>query len=187
MSWLPRRRRPERPGSSGTGPVSPQKAERPAADEGPVPQGPRTAPLSRERLERLVQARGWQCQTDEEGDLVLRVGDDLISLLLRGEHDEVLNVLGQMVEDIPMSRLDEARFAIEEWHREHLWPVCFWRDNDDAGLTFTIGGSLAVDWEPGATDAQLLQHLDYGVLACGEAFTDFRNRLAAEPYGGPSL
>lgn len=142
--------------------------------------------MSQERLVRLVESRGWRCQVDGDGDLVLRAGEDLISFMLRGEHAEVLNVLGQMVEDLPMSRLDEARFAIEEWHREHLWPVCFWRDNEDAGLTFTIGASVTVDWEPGVTDEQLLQHLDYGVLTCARAFEDFRNRLALEPYGDPS-
>ncbi|WP_194948151.1 YbjN domain-containing protein [Actinomyces trachealis] len=136
-------------------------------------------------MARLIESRGWKCQVDDDGDLTGRWDDDLISFMLRGEHDEMLNVMGLMLEDVPVAKLDEARFAIDEWHREHVWPVCFWRENDDAGLTFTIGAAVAVDWEPGATDEQLLQHLQCGLATCGQAFADFRDRLALEPYEEP--
>jgi len=90
--------------------------------------------------------------------------DDLITFMLRGDNGEVLNVLGYMYEDLPMGQLDEVRYALEEWHRAHLWPTCFWRDNEDAGLTFSVGGAVAVDYEHGVTDDQLAQHV-YGAIA----------------------
>ena len=97
--------------------------------------------------------------------------------MLRGEDDEMLNVLGYMSEDLPMGRLDEVRYALEEWHRGHLWPTCFWRDNEDAGLTFSVGGAVAVDYEHGVTDDQLDLHLSCAISTIGSAMADVRNRL----------
>ncbi|SPT54072.1 Uncharacterised protein [Actinomyces bovis] len=194
MSWFSRRRKSEATSSSAyaaapaTSAVAANAAGAAATPPAPgqtISAGTPVTPLSKDRLTRLIESRGWKCQIDDDGDLTGRWDDDLVSFMLRGEQEEMLNVMGLMLEDVPMSKLDEARFAIDEWHREHLWPVCFWRENDDAGLTFTIGAAVAVDWEPGATDKQLLQHLECGLATCGQAFADFRERLALEPYVEP--
>ena len=105
--------------------------------------------------------------------------------MLRGDHGEVLNVLGYMYEDLPMGQLDEVRYALEEWHRAHLWPTCFWRDNEDAGLTFSVGGAVAVDYEHGVTDDQLDLHLSCAISTIGSAMADVRSRLGmSDPASG---
>lgn len=131
------------------------------------PQGPCTSPLSRERLARLLVSEGWRGQYNDDGDFQFRVEEDVvICVMLRGPQDEVLNVTGLMMEPIPKSLLDEARFAIDERHRGHLWPQCFWTDNEDAEQTFLIGAHLAVDWEAGVTDQQLELQIEDAVLYC---------------------
>ena len=155
----------------------------PASDETPPPAAPpeppraRVAPLSRQRVEAALDRHGWHYRIDDDGDITGRWDDDIITFMLRGEDDEMLNVLGYMSEDLPMGRLDEVRHALEEWHRGHLWPTCFWRDNEDAGLTFSVGGAVAVDYEHGVTDDQLDLHLSCAISTIGSAMADVRNRL----------
>lgn len=144
----------------------------------PVPlAGPAVTPLTRQRLQTLVEGQDWKYSLDDDGDIRARFNGDLFSFILSGAQLEILNVLGYMPEDIPMSLLEEARTVIEDWRREHLWPGLFWRENDDAGLTFSVGGAVAVDWEDGVTDAQLLQHLQCGIATCNDAFAEVRDHL----------
>ena len=172
MSWLSRRGKASGPASDGT---RPQPAPRPPAAP-PEPRA-RVAPLSQQRLRAALDRHDWHYRIDDEGDITGRWDDDIITFLLRGDNGEVLNVLGYMHEDLPMGRLDEVRYALEEWHRGHLWPTCFWRDNEDAGLTFSVGGAVAVDYEHGVTDDQLDLHLSCAISTIGSAMADVRNRL----------
>ena len=142
MSWLSRRGKSSGPASSGARPA-PQP---PAAP--PEPRA-RVAPLSQQRLRAALDRHDWHYQIDDEGDITGRWDDDIITFMLRGDHGEVLNVLGYMYEDLPIGQLDEVRYALEEWHRAHLWPTCFWRDNEDTGLIFFVSGAVAVDYEHG--------------------------------------
>ncbi|WP_128772179.1 type III secretion system chaperone family protein [Actinomyces oricola] len=137
----------------------------------------RTEPLSVERLERIFEHKSWYYRLDEDGDLTGRWDNEIFTFMLRGPDRDILNIMGYMCEDIPMSRLEEARFALEEWHHSHLWPTCFWRENEDAGLTFSVGASVAVDWEHGVTDDQLAQQIDCALSTCMQAFDDMRARL----------
>ena len=95
----------------------------PASDETPPPAAPpeppraRVAPLSRQRVEAALDRHGWHYRIDDDGDITGRWDDDIITFMLRGEDDEMLNVLGYMSEDLPMGRLDEVRYALEEWPR----------------------------------------------------------------------
>ena len=119
MSWLSRRGKASGPASDGT---RPQPAPRPPAAP-PEPRA-RVAPLSQQRLRAALDRHDWHYRIDDEGDITGRWDDDIITFLLRGDNGEVLNVLGYMHEDLPMGRLDEVRYALEEWHRGHLWPTC---------------------------------------------------------------
>ena len=128
-------------------------------------------------MEELLARHGWVVRKDDDGDLTGRWGEELISFLIRGDKGEILNVMGYMVEDLPMERLDETRFALEEWHRERIWPTCFWRENDDAGMTFSVGGAHMIDWDSGVSDSQLEQQVLCAMTAISEAFEDVRRRL----------
>ena len=125
-------------------------------------------------------ARSFLLTEDDDGDLTAVWDGDFFSYLLRGDNNEILNVLGYIKEDIPMTRLDEARFALDEWHRDHLWPTAFWRENDDAGLTFSIGAAVAIDWEHGVTDKQIYLQLDCAMSTILKCFDDVRSRLGME-------
>ena len=113
MSWLSRRGKSSGPASGGARP-----APRPPAAP-PEPRA-RVAPLSQQRLRAALDRHDWHYRIDDEGDITGRWDDDIITFMLRGDHGEVLNVLGYMYEDLPMGQLDEVRYALEEWHRAHL-------------------------------------------------------------------
>lgn len=140
----------------------------------------RVSPLTKERVAAIFDERGWRYSEDDDGDLTAVWDGDFFSYLLRGDNNEILNVLGYIKEDIPMTRLDEARFALDEWHRDHLWPTAFWRENDDAGLTFSIGAAVAIDWEHGVTDKQIYLQLDCAMSTILKCFDDVRSRLGME-------
>lgn len=140
-------------------------------------QAPAVTPLTRVRLRDLFDQHGWKHSVDDDGDIRARFNGDTFYFILSGARLEILNVLGYMPEDLPMSLLEEARAVIEDWRRDHLWPGLFWRENDDAGLTFSVGGAVAVDWEDGVTDDQLVQHIRCGIGTCNDAFAEVRDRL----------
>ena len=142
-----------------------------------APDAQQVRPLTRERVQELLERHGWVYETDCDGDLVGRWDDDLLTFMVRGESGEMLNVMGYMLADLPLERLDEVRFALEDWHREHIWPTCFWRENDDA-LTFSVGASHMVDWEHGVADCQLEQQVACAMGTIADAFADVRSRLA---------
>ncbi len=146
---------------------------------GAAPGSQQVRPLTRERVQELLRRHGWVYETDSDGDLVGRWDDNLVTFMVRGGSQEILNVMGYMIEDLPMERVDEVRFALEEWHREHIWPTCFWRENDDA-LTFSVGASHMVDWEHGVADCQLDQQVACAMSTIADAFTDVRDRLGLQ-------
>lgn len=182
MHWFSRRAR--RTGRGG--PSAADRPDRPAraAQTRRRPVAVPVAPLSVSRLAAALDRNGWNYrQREDSEDFIGHWDDDIVVFMLCGEDRQTLNVLGYMWENFGVSRLDEVRFAIDEWHRSRLWPSCFWHDNEEPRGTFSVGAAVGAVWSSGVTDDQLDHYLASGVAAIGSAFEDVRDRLGVGVRG----
>lgn len=113
-------------------------------------------PLSQERLEQLFNEQGWHYSIDDDGDLGGRWDHTFFYFFRSGQEQEVLNVSSRFLMPIPEENIEETRLFIEDWHRDHLWPKAY-TVIDGEGNT-RVSADVALDYEHGVSDAQLLRH-----------------------------
>jgi len=126
-------------------------------------------PITRERLARLLDTQGWRYQIDDEGDLGGVWNGNSFYFLLLGQDRELLQILGYLHPRIPAEDRDALRVFIEDWHRDHFWPKCYFLDDPDDD-TLRLATAVTIDYEQGATDAQLMQHVLCGLGTAGQVF-----------------
>jgi hypothetical protein len=126
-------------------------------------------PITQERLIRLLDLQGWHHQIDDEGDLGGVWNGNSFYFLLIGQDHELLQVLGYLRPRVPAEDRDALRVFIEDWHRDHFWPKCYFVEDPDEG-SLRLAASVTVDYEQGATDAQLMQHIMCGLGTAGQVF-----------------
>ncbi|QPK81063.1 YbjN domain-containing protein [Schaalia sp. ZJ405] len=132
-------------------------------------------PLSRDRLSGLLDVRGWHWFIDKDGDLGGNWGRGQFYFMPVGDSQEMLQIMGSWNKTAPSERLDDIRGFITRWHRERLWPKCYHRI-DDEGEVRVICDNV-VDWEQGATDAQLLQQIDCAISTALDFFRSLEEFL----------
>ncbi len=115
-------------------------------------------PVTQDRLKALLDSRGWSWFVDNEGDLGGMWDGNTFYFLLVGGQKTILQVYGTFNRSISMDKLDDLREFILRWHREKLWPKITHRITDSGEIRLQVENT--VDWEFGATDAQLLQQID---------------------------
>ncbi len=122
---------------------------RPADSETPL--------VTRDRLLDLFEQNQWKYFVDNEGDLGGNWDDDQFYFLLRGSDSEILHIQSMWHMTPRIDFLEDVRTFIEQWHREHLWPKCYHRISDEGRIRVFCENT--VDYEKGASDAQLLQQI----------------------------
>ncbi|WP_043535001.1 YbjN domain-containing protein [Actinomyces polynesiensis] len=134
-------------------------------------------PLSQERLTGILDAQGWHWVIDEDGDLGGNWEGNTFWFFLTGSDREVLQVQGALRDRLSLSELDALRLFIEDWHRDHYWPKCSYRvEEEDA--TVQLLASHTIDHEAGATDAQLLQQIRCALGTANQVFEAARETFA---------
>lgn len=134
-------------------------------------------PLSLERLTEILDSQGWHWAIDEDGDLGGNWEGNGFYFFVVGERDEVLQVQGALRERIPVSEADALRLFIEDWHRDHYWPKCSYRLDEDTDMLVLLA-SHTIDHEAGATDAQLLQQIRCALGTANQVFEAAREVFA---------
>ena len=136
----------------------------------PAEEAPLTPPISQERLIDLFKERGWHYFVDSDGDLGGTWDDDQFYFMLRGENREILHIQSLWHLSVPMEKLEEARAFIREWHRTKLWPKAYHRINDEGVVRIFCENSI--DWEHGATDAQINQQVSCALGTASEFYRE---------------
>lgn len=111
-------------------------------------------PISIERMGLLFDSQGWKWELDDEGDIASGWDGHMVFFRLAGAQHEVLNIVAFRHGVLPREARSELLFLIEEWHRDHLWPKCYFREVE--GDALQVMAELNIDFEPGVTDAQLV-------------------------------
>ncbi|MCL2454358.1 MAG: YbjN domain-containing protein [Micrococcales bacterium] len=138
------------------------------------------APLSSARLARWLSDGSYSYFVDDEGDVGGLWNGRLFYFFLFGQHQEILQVRGQWQREGAIERLPDILDYCNEWNTERIWPKAYVRVRDNGRVH--VVGELAVDFEHGATDAQLSQTLRCGI-STGSMLFDALDELYPDPVG----
>jgi hypothetical protein len=129
----------------------------------PVPTSPTSgalAPLTRDRIARALEARGYTYGIDADGDIGGRWDDHVFYFLRIGPQREVLQVRGRWNRSVPAGELAPVLELANAWNTDTIFPKVYVRVE---GGELGVYGELAVDYEHGVSDEQIDLHLGCGV------------------------
>lgn len=131
-------------------------------------------PVTIERLGLLFDALDWKWVLDDDGDIASRWNRHNFYFRMVGAQRDVLSVIGFWRGTPREDQREDLMFLIEEWHRNHLWPTCSFREAD--GEIQPIA-ELSLDVEKGMTDAQLHTQLRCSLATILEFFDELDANL----------
>lgn len=132
------------------------------------------APISRERIQQLLADQSFQYFIDSDGDLGGFWDDHRFYFFFYGPEQEVLQIRGYYKRELAITARPTVLSVIDDFHRDKIWPKLFTRiDGDDLKLY----SEHSFDFEPGATDAQLLMMIRCAIGTSLEAFEYFDTTL----------
>ena len=136
------------------------------------------APVDRARVVDWLLANGFSYFVDSEGDVGGLWQGRLFYFLLFGEHEEIVQVRGQLNRDVTIERLEEVLELCNEWNADRIWPKAYTRVRDN-GLV-QVYTEVTVDLEFGANDDQLGDVLQCG-LSTASVFFDSLDETYPDP------
>ena len=140
--------------------------------------GDSVRPISKERIEKIFDGQGWYYGRDDDDDVCGRCDGAPFFFLFMGQMNEILSVTSRMAEEVPMEQEAELNGVIEDWHRDRIWPKAFYAPTDDG--TLRVMTEVNVDYEHGATDAQLLQQINCSIATQLSLYDHIRETLGIE-------
>lgn len=132
----------------------------------PAPSPMLPASVTQDRLREIVEERGWTYFLDSDGDLGFFMRTDVFYLFLR---NNVLTVRGRWHITLRPEQLSRLRMKLNDWHREQLWPKAYVIPSKNTNRLQVVT-EHAIDYEAGANDAQLLQHLQCSIATNRDLF-----------------
>ncbi|MBO0899288.1 YbjN domain-containing protein [Cellulomonas sp. zg-ZUI222] len=138
---------------------------------------PALAPLGRERVTAVLDARGLEYGIDEDGDVGGYFDGHLFYFFLLGPGDTSLQVRGRWSREVPAARLADVTALVNEWNSTHLWPKGYVRTEDDV---LGVYGEHTVDYAHGVADVQVDQHLACGIATTLQLFAQLDEAFPAE-------
>lgn len=126
-------------------------------------------PVSNERLARLFDETEVNYGRDDDGDLGGYWDDHLFQFWHAGENGEFFQVRGRWVRGVPESEYPAVLELVNRWNSEKIWPKGYVEVHD--GEVF-VYAEHTVDYEEGATDAQVHLHVRTGVATALRLFDD---------------
>lgn len=135
-------------------------------------------PLSQERLVAIFESEQWHYNIDDDGDLGGRWDHTFFYFFRSGREQEILNVSARFLIPIPEDKIEDARVFIEDWHRDHLWPKAYTMTDDEGNMR--VAADVALDYEHGVSDAQLLRHARCAIGTTMQLTTALQSELGLE-------
>ncbi len=138
------------------------------------------SPLTMDRVGDHLRRRGYHFRVDEDGDITGTWDGHRFWFLLLGAHHEILQIRGRWSTRLPTTARLAVLQAVNDWNRERIWPKVYTREEGD-GLT--VCSEVSVDFEHGATDAQLGQVLSCGLGTAIQLFQSITAQLPPDIEG----
>lgn len=153
-----------------------KKSEAPMLPDDPI------RPICQERLIFLFDEKGWKSRVDDDGDLGGMWDGHMFFFRLAGEEKEILSIFSFMRGTYPRELRSDLLGHIEDWHRSKLWPKGYFQDAP--GDRLQVMAEVNVDYEHGATDAQLLQNLQCALATTLDFFESINDRFGVPGDAG---
>ncbi|QAY64702.1 YbjN domain-containing protein [Xylanimonas allomyrinae] len=135
------------------------------------PTGGRSArppePLTAQRVGDELTRRGYRFRIDSDGDITGTWDGNRFWFLLLGDHKEILQVRGRWAGEVAATTRLAVLQAVNDWNRERIWPKVYIREEED-GLA--LYAEVSVDFEHGATDAQVAATVSCGLVTATQFF-----------------
>lgn len=125
-------------------------------------------PVSNERLVRLFKQAEMYYFIDSDGDLGGRWDDNTFYFTFQGRSGEIMVVHGKYPGRVNVRHLETVREVIDASLRNRPWPNASFRMDDNGSLHVLT--DHAIDYEYGATDTQLMQHVACATATAGRLF-----------------
>ncbi|MDR2722205.1 MAG: YbjN domain-containing protein [Cellulomonadaceae bacterium] len=132
-----------------------------------TPAPPRPALLAPGRIGEELARRGYRFRLDADGDVTGVWDGNQFWFLLLGDHKEVLQVRARWANTVDDSARLSILQAANDWNRDRLWPKVYVREEDE----LAVYAEVSVDFEHGATDAQLADTISCGLATATQFFT----------------
>lgn len=138
-------------------------------------------PVTVERIEKVLAARGYAFVEDPEHPEVLRArfDDHRFQFSLSSESHAVLQVRGRWKRSVDTARKSEMLRLCNEWNMNRVWPKVYARREADGVVG--LYGELAADFRSGATDAQIDRAIDCGLHTVISFFHELESRVDRDP------
>lgn len=137
------------------------------------------APLSRDRITSVLDARGLNYGIDDDGDVGGYWDGHLFFFFVIGPSQEYLQVKGRWNRSVGIEELGALQGLVNDWNAQRLWPKGYAvAEGDVVG----VYAEHAVDYEHGVTDEQLDLHLQCAIstsLALFESLDESYPQAAA--------
>lgn len=123
-------------------------------------------PITQERLIAIIEENGWSYFKDTDGDLGAFFHNDLFYFFINNER---LIVRGHWHMSLRNEEMGRLRQRLNDWNHKKLWPKCYYQIQPQTDRLL-VQSEVAVDYEYGANDAQLLQQLRCAIGTSRELF-----------------
>ncbi|MDR0483476.1 MAG: YbjN domain-containing protein [Cellulomonadaceae bacterium] len=127
---------------------------------------PRPEPITMDRVAAELERCGYHVDRDDDGDITGIWDGSRFWFMLLGEHSEILQVRGRWEKTVPSHLRFSVLQAANDWNRDRLWPKVYLRDEGE----LSIYTEVSVDFEAGATDAQLSDTIACGLVTASQFF-----------------
>jgi hypothetical protein len=102
--------------------------------------------------------------------------------LLLGDRSEILQVRGRWAGTVPTASRLAVLQTVNDWNRERVWPKVYARPEGDE---LALYAEVSVDFEHGATDAQLAATVSCGLVTASQFFATVGTVTPPEGDGTP--
>jgi hypothetical protein len=120
------------------------------------------APLTRERIEKVLDDHQWVYHLDSDGDPSGFWDQNVFYFLRQGPQDQILHVRGRWHQPMPIEVRPQLLLSLDDWHLTRIFPKGYTRVDDDGRVW--VHTEHSVDWEFGVTDAQLAVTIECAIL-----------------------
>ncbi|MCS4490197.1 YbjN domain-containing protein [Corynebacterium sp. ES2775-CONJ] len=140
-------------------------------------------PFTIERVAKIFDEKGYNYNTDDDGDIYAGFDENKFMLLATGQKREVFAVRSAWKATGPIESRATLMEFCNEWNRTKMWPKTYVTVNDEGIVG--VQAEVNTDLEHGVTDAQLEQLLNCGIATALQFFQELTEQFAVAQADEP--
>lgn len=139
------------------------------------------APLSIERVRRIMDRHGWTYVSGEDARLGATFNGYPFYVLISGSDHNILQVRGRWSHAVEIERKPELLRLCNKWNMDRIWPKVYARREEEDSVR--VYAEVSFDHSRGASDEQIDQGLRCGLYNALQFFEFLEDEYSAELEG----